>query len=57
MSKSIRSGRKGLLAAVGAVATMLVITRVPETLARHAEDSADQVIEPMATVSDLSTTP
>ena len=50
-------GLFGLLAAVGAVATMLVITRVPETLARHAEDSADQVIEPMATVSDLSTTP
>jgi MFS family permease len=50
-------GLFGMLAAVGAVATVLVITRVPETLARHEEFTADHGVEPMATVSDLSTIP
>jgi MFS family permease len=49
-------GYRGLfaaLAAVGAAATGIVIAFVPETLERHLE--AD--VPPMATVSDLSTTP
>ncbi len=53
-------GYRGLFAAlagVGAVATALVVAFVPETLARHDEDTADHGVEPMATVSDLSTTP
>ncbi|MBV8269592.1 MAG: MFS transporter, partial [Planctomycetaceae bacterium] len=49
-------GLFGLLAAVGAVATVLVITCVPETLARHEAVTADPGADPMATVFDLSKT-
>ncbi|MBV8678374.1 MAG: MFS transporter, partial [Planctomycetaceae bacterium] len=49
-------GLFGLLAAVGAVATGLVISCVSETLARHEEVSVDHGVEPMATVFDLSKT-
>jgi MFS family permease len=50
-------GLFGLLAAIGAVATALVVACVPESLPTHAEDTPDHGVEPMATVSDLSTTP
>ena len=49
-------GYRGLFAAlagVGALATGIVVAFVPETLERHDEDG----VPPMATVSDLSTTP
>lgn len=46
-----------LLAGVGAVATALVVVLVPETLTRHHEVSPDLRVEPMATLTDLSTTP
>ncbi len=44
------------LAATGAVATAILVLLVPETLKRHDEVDADGHVEPMATVSDLSTT-
>ncbi len=50
-------GYRGLftaLAVVGAVATAVVVWLVPETLANHAEG---RVLEPMATASDLSSSP
>ena len=46
----------GGLAAVGAVAAFLVAAFVPETLTKHQELHADGSVEPMAVVSDLSTT-
>jgi MFS family permease len=52
-------GYRGLfavLAGVGALATALVVLFVPETLRRHNEIH-DGMVEPMATASDLSTTP
>ncbi|MBX6313920.1 MAG: MFS transporter, partial [Isosphaeraceae bacterium] len=45
------------LAGLGALATALVATMVPETLAAQSERDRAGRIEPMATVSDLSTTP
>lgn len=53
-------GYRGLfaaLAAVGAVATAVVIFFVPETLARHKEVDEGGIVEPMAATSDLSTVP
>jgi MFS family permease len=53
-------GYRGLfaaLAAVGAVATAIVVLFVPETLARHDELIDGRVIDPMATASGLSTVP
>lgn len=53
-------GYRGLfavLAGVGAVATAIVVALVPETLARHAELADGDTVVPMATTSDLSTTP
>lgn len=50
-------GLFGLLAALGAVATGLVVAFVPETLAAHDEIGPGRAVAPMATVSDLSTTP
>jgi MFS family permease len=52
-------GYRGLfavLAGVGALATAIVIALVPETLARHRE-VRDGIVEPMATTSDLATSP
>jgi MFS family permease len=45
------------LAGVGAVATLVVVFFVPETLERSDEAPDDRVIEPMTTTSDLSTVP
>ena len=45
------------LAALGAVGTAVVVAFVPETVANHREDRPGVGVEPMATVSDLSTTP
>jgi MFS family permease len=53
-------GYRGLfavLAGVGAVATAIVVAFVPETLSRHDELAEGGAVEPMATTSDLSTTP
>ena len=53
-------GYRGLfaaLAALGAVATAIVVALVPETLARDSESGDGLAGEPMATTSDLSTTP
>jgi MFS family permease len=53
-------GYRGLflsLAGVGVLATGIVITLVPETLEKHEEILEDGAVDPMATVSDLSTTP
>ncbi|HKM56439.1 MAG TPA: MFS transporter [Isosphaeraceae bacterium] len=53
-------GYRGLfasLAGLGAVATALVVALVPETLARDSESGDGLAGEPMATTSDLSTTP
>src|SRR5512135_42115 len=50
-------GLFALLAALGAVATGLVVAFVPETLAAHDEIGPGRAVAPMATVSDLSTTP
>ncbi len=50
-------GLFGMLAALGAVATGLVVAFVPETLPTHYEIGPEGSVEPMATVSDLSTTP
>lgn len=53
-------GYRGLFAAlagVGAAATVIVATLVPETLSRHAELADDGIVVPMATTSDLSTNP
>ncbi|MDR3633098.1 MAG: MFS transporter [Isosphaeraceae bacterium] len=47
----------GVLAGVGALATLLVVAFVPETVTRHREVHADRFVEPMATLTDLSTTP
>src|SRR5271165_6952926 len=53
-------GYRGLfasLAGLGAVATAIVVALVPETLARDSESGDGLAGEPMATTSDLSTTP
>jgi predicted MFS family arabinose efflux permease len=53
-------GYRGLfaaLAAVGALATGVVIALVPETRPRHAELAPSDRVEPMGTLSDLSTSP
>ena len=50
-------GLFALLAGVGAVATALVVAFVPESLATHDEETPDHGVEPMAVVSDLSTSP
>ena len=50
-------GLFGCLAGVGAVATAIVIFLVPETLTRHREIGDDGAVTPMATTSDLSTSP
>jgi len=53
-------GYRGLfaaLAAVGAVATAVVVFFVPETLSRHDELIDGRTVDPMGTVSDLSTAP
>lgn len=53
-------GYRGLfaaLAAVGAVATAIVVFFVPETLNRHKEVGPGGIVEPMAATSDLSTVP
>jgi len=50
-------GYRGLFAALGAVATVIVVALVPETLARDSESGDGLAGEPMATTSDLSTTP
>lgn len=53
-------GYRGLfavLAGVGATATAIVATLVPETLSRHAEAADGGIVVPMATTTDLSTTP
>ncbi|APW59918.1 MFS transporter [Paludisphaera borealis] len=53
-------GYRGLfaaLAAVGVVATAIVAAFVPETLTRHKELADGRTVVPMATTSDLSTTP
>lgn len=47
----------GILAGVGVLATAVVAAFVPETLARHREIHAGRHVEPMATLTDLSTTP
>jgi MFS family permease len=52
-------GYRGLfagLAGVGALATAIVIAFVPETLVRHREEH-DGIVEPMATTTDLATSP
>ena len=46
-----------VLAGVGALGTAVVVFLVPETLVRHDEVGADGRVEPMATVTDLSTSP
>ena len=53
-------GYRGLflaLAGVGAVATAIVVFFVPETLKKHDEQLDDGTVAPMATTSDLSTSP
>ena len=53
-------GYRGLfaaLAALGAVATAIVVALVPETVTRQGESGDGLAGEPMATTSDLSTTP
>jgi MFS family permease len=50
-------GLFGLLSAVGAIATGLVVVFIPETLTTHDETGPGAAVEPMATVTDLSTTP
>lgn len=53
-------GYRGLfltLAAVGAVATAIVVFLVPETLASHKELIDGEQVDSMATTSDLSTAP
>ncbi len=53
-------GYRGLFAAlagVGAAATAIVMAFVPETNARHAELVDGGAFEPLATTSDLATTP
>ena len=47
----------GTLAAVGALATLLVVAFVPETVTRRREAHADRLIEPIATLTDFSTAP
>jgi predicted MFS family arabinose efflux permease len=48
-------GLFALLAGVGAVATVIVLCFVPETLAKHQELIGGRIVDPMATTSDLST--
>lgn len=53
-------GYRGLfaaLAALGAVATAIVVAFVPETLSRHAEVGDGRKVVPMSVTSDLSTSP
>ena len=53
-------GYRGLfwcLAGVGFVATAIVVFLVPETLSKHREADKDGNVVPMATSSDLSTSP
>jgi MFS family permease len=53
-------GYRGLfaaLAALGAVATVIVVFLVPETLAKHEELIDGRMVEPMATTSELSVVP
>jgi len=53
-------GYRGLfwaLSGVGVVATAIVVFLVPETLAKHGEHEEGRAIGPMATTSDLSTSP
>jgi MFS family permease len=53
-------GYRGLFAALaglGAIATAIVAFFVPETLAKHEELIDGRVVDPMATVSDLSAVP
>lgn len=53
-------GYRGLflaLAAVGAIATSIVVFLVPETIRRHKELVDGETVVPMATTSDLSTVP
>ena len=53
-------GYRGLfaaLAALGAVATAIVVFLVPETLAKHEELIDGRMVEPMATTSELSVVP
>ena len=53
-------GYRGLfwaLAGVGVVATLIVVTLVPETLRKHDEIGEDGSVDPMPVTSDLSTTP
>jgi MFS family permease len=45
------------LAAVGFASSVLVAAFIPETLNKHREIHPDSSVEPMALVSDLSTTP
>jgi hypothetical protein len=52
-------GYRGLswgLAAVGALATVIVVTFVPETLKTHDEIVEGGLVDPMPTMSDLSAT-
>jgi MFS family permease len=53
-------GYRGLFAAqaaLGAVATAIVVFLVPETLAKHEELIDGRMVEPMATTSELSVVP
>ncbi len=53
-------GYRGLFAALaglGAIATAIVVFLVPETLTKHKELIDGRIVDPMATVSDLSTVP
>jgi MFS family permease len=50
-------GLFALLAGIGSLATVIVLACVPETLRRHAELVGGRLVAPMATTSDLSTTP
>ncbi len=50
-------GLFALLAAVGALATAIVVFFVPETLARHEALIDGRIVDPTATTSDLSTVP
>jgi MFS family permease len=53
-------GYRGLfaaLAALGALATSIVVFLVPETLAKHEEAIGGRLVEPMATTSEFSVCP
>ncbi len=50
-------GLFALLAGVGALATVIVVFLVPETLTKHEELIGGRIVDPMGTTSDLSTVP